>query len=127
MSDENPSELLTQYAGKEDTKGPVSEYWTRLVILQGGSDVAAELEESLVDQYEAWIPGFMDHTLFVVASGPGTGKSRMLDEMKNQALIERMSSAYVFNVTLKNDTPTDGSVLDPQIPGFNVIVFFLWN
>ncbi|KAF0689250.1 Aste57867_19282 [Aphanomyces stellatus] len=85
---------------------------------QGDKALVEKLDAPLVCHYEAWKDGRQDktvHPLFMVLSGCGTGKSRMLDEMKelftsaairaeHGGLQERISDAYVFNVTFENAT-----------------------
>ncbi|CAK4652559.1 unnamed protein product, partial [Aphanomyces euteiches] len=77
-----------------------------------------------------------NHAIIVVSSGPGTGKSRMLDEMKgllceaaarlkNQALVDRMESAYVFHVTFDDDS-TNGSAL-LENPKFDISYRMLYQ
>ncbi|KAF0703896.1 Aste57867_7477 [Aphanomyces stellatus] len=83
--------------------------------------LVGKLTTPLVEHYNAWESGYMDKTrnpLFMVLSGCGTGKSRMLDEMKelfklaaNRAtgehkseLQKRLSEAYVFKVNFENGT-----------------------
>eukprot|EP00644_Phytophthora_capsici_P015162 jgi/Phyca11/575544/estExt2_Genewise1.C_PHYCAscaffold_750066 len=78
------------------------------------------------------------HPLHLVLSGPGTGKSRMLDEMKgllceaatrseDQALIDRMNSAYMFRVTFENGTPAAGSLLNPEFPEYDISYRMLYQ
>ncbi|KAF0716953.1 hypothetical protein As57867_002565, partial [Aphanomyces stellatus] len=83
--------------------------------------LVGKLTTPLIEHYNAWESGYMDKTrnpLFMVLSGCGTGKSRMLDEMKelfklaaNRAtgehkseLQKRLSEAYVFKVNFENGT-----------------------
>ncbi|KAF0693323.1 Aste57867_15700 [Aphanomyces stellatus] len=79
--------------------------------------LVGKLTTPLVEHYNAWESGYMDKTqdpLFMVLSGCGTGKSRMLDEMKElfklaavraqHELQKRICDAYVFNVNFENGT-----------------------
>ncbi|KAE8984869.1 hypothetical protein PR002_g22801 [Phytophthora rubi] len=52
---------------------------------QGALELVTELARPLVTHYEAWKLGYEDkqnHAINLVVGGRGTGKSRMLDEMK---------------------------------------------
>ncbi|KAK1938140.1 hypothetical protein P3T76_009290 [Phytophthora citrophthora] len=71
-------------------------------------------------------------------SGPGTGKSRMLDEMKgllyeaavrakDQTLIDRMKKPYLFRVTFENGTQATGSLLNPDIPELDISYRMLYQ
>ncbi|KAF0685737.1 Aste57867_22416 [Aphanomyces stellatus] len=79
--------------------------------------LVGKLTAPLVEHYNAWESGYMDKTrnpLFMVLSGCGTGKSRMLDEMKElfklaafrtqHDLQKRICDAYVFKVNFENGT-----------------------
>ncbi|KAH9149409.1 hypothetical protein AeRB84_007517 [Aphanomyces euteiches] len=106
---------------------------------QGASNLAVQLTESLAQHYKSWQEKNQDkqnHAIIVVSSGPGTGKSRMLDEMKgllceaaarlkNQALVDRMESAYVFHVTFDDDS-TNGSAL-LENPKFDISYRMLYQ
>ncbi|KAG1711953.1 hypothetical protein DVH05_009193 [Phytophthora capsici] len=108
---------------------------------QGGKELVEALAKPLVDHYNAWKLGNQDkqsHPLPLVLSGPGTGKSRMLDEMKgllceaamrseDQVLIDRMNSAYMFRVTFENGTPATGSLLNPDIPEYDISYRMLYQ
>ncbi|OQR89637.1 crinkler (CRN) domain-containing protein [Thraustotheca clavata] len=108
---------------------------------QGASKLAAELTKPLAQHYNAWQHKNEDkqnHVIILVMSGPGTGKSRMLDEMKgllceaavwskNQALVKRMKSAYVFRVTFENGTAAVGSLLDGKNPEFDISYRMLYQ
>ncbi|KAG9402538.1 hypothetical protein AC1031_007148 [Aphanomyces cochlioides] len=70
---------------------------------QGAPELATELTKPIAEHYKAWQMDKQNHTIILVLSGPGTGKSRMQDEMKgllceaavqskNQALMKRMES-----------------------------------
>ncbi|KAG7376546.1 hypothetical protein PHYPSEUDO_013157 [Phytophthora pseudosyringae] len=75
---------------------------------QGAAELGARLADPLAQHYDAWQKGNQDkqnHALFLVLSGPGTGKSRMLDEMQgllceaaelsdDRELASKMKKAY---------------------------------
>ncbi|CAK4647752.1 unnamed protein product [Aphanomyces euteiches] len=80
-----------------------------------------KLTAPLAEHFTAWKEDRMDKTncpLYMVLSGCGTGKSRMLDEMKElfklaadrtagehkSELQKRLSEAYVFKVNFENGT-----------------------
>ncbi|KAG1688979.1 hypothetical protein DVH05_010248 [Phytophthora capsici] len=108
---------------------------------QGASELVETLKDPLVTHYKAWQVGNKDkrnHPLHLVLSGPGTGKSRMLDEMKNllcaaaieskdQALVGRMKSAYMFRVTFENGTQATGSLLNRDIPEYDISYRMLYQ
>ncbi|KAE9268264.1 hypothetical protein PF001_g29723 [Phytophthora fragariae] len=108
---------------------------------QGASELVAEVAQPLVAHYEAWKLGYHDkqnHAINLVMDGRGTGKSRMLDEMKGllceaakqsqqQELVERMENAYVFRVTFEDGTCTTGNLLDSKCPEFDVSYRMLYQ
>ncbi|KAI9994926.1 hypothetical protein PInf_011773 [Phytophthora infestans] len=80
--------------------------------------------------YEAWRDGKTDkrsHPLFVCLDGPGTGKSRLLDEFPNvlqqqifcdetqgdPAMKQLLRNAYNFKITFENGTTKPGNFIDP--------------
>ncbi|KAL3670192.1 hypothetical protein V7S43_004507 [Phytophthora oleae] len=108
---------------------------------QGASDIVNSLKEPLVEHFNAWkvenqAPSM--HAINLVLSGQGTGKSRMLDEVKgllceaasqaeNQEFLERMQNAYVFNVSFENDTAPVGSLWHPDDPRYGVSYRMLYQ
>ncbi|KAE9068544.1 hypothetical protein PF006_g29768, partial [Phytophthora fragariae] len=108
---------------------------------QGTSELAAELAQPLVTHYKAWELGYEDkqnHAINLVVGGTGTGKSRMLDEMKGllceaakqsqqQDLVERMENTYVFRVTFEDETSSTGNLLDSDVPDFDVSYRMLYQ
>ena len=88
----------------------------------------------LTEHYERWKAGVMEktcHPVFSVVSGPGTGKSRMLDEAPTilsrslerklaagndvSALTARIASALLFSITFENGTPIDDSARSADV------------
>jgi len=77
-------------------------------------DVFNVIRTELLTHYQAWKENNADkqlHPLFLSLSGPGTGKSRLLDEFhllcKNACgdtgeLAARLQDAYVFKLTFEN-------------------------
>jgi len=109
---------------------------------QGKSDLAITIKDPLVKHYQEWEDGSEDkqnHPLFLVLSGPGTGKSRMLDEMqvllclaaeqsKKEDLMQRMKNAYVFHVSFENGTSATGKqLLNPEFPDFDISYRMLYQ
>ncbi|KAK1947060.1 hypothetical protein P3T76_001070 [Phytophthora citrophthora] len=106
-----------EYQGK-------SELWSRWSVITTPGKGGSEDKQS--------------HTLHLVMSGPATGKSRMLDEMKglmyeaavrseDQTLIDRMEKSYVFRVTFENGTQETGSLFNPDIPELNISYRMLYQ
>jgi len=103
--------LLNTLEWREPTRlcGSLGSNW----IYQGASGLVDTLKEPLVQHYDAWQGGLHDkqsRPLYLVVGGQGTGKSRMLEEMKvllcaaaeqskKEDLMQRMRNAYVFHVT----------------------------
>ena len=77
---------------------------------QSNSNLLDDLKGSLLEHYDNWKAGKTDkqiHSAYFLFSGPGTGKSRTLDEFQrlcieatkeNHELCECLSKAYVFKV-----------------------------
>lgn len=76
------------------------------------------IQEPLPGHFAAWQENSTDklrHPLFIVASGPGTGKSRLLQEFPalldnlklSEELMERIQQRFVFHVGFENGTPYD--------------------
>ncbi|KAI9994778.1 hypothetical protein PInf_011609 [Phytophthora infestans] len=81
--------------------------------------------------YQAWRDGKTDkrtHPLFVCLDGPGTGKSRLLDEFPNilqqqifqdetqgdPAMKQLLRNAYTFKITFENETTDNYGLSDPR-------------
>ncbi|KAE9280104.1 hypothetical protein PR003_g28049, partial [Phytophthora rubi] len=108
---------------------------------QGAPGLVAELAQPLVAHNEAWKLGYegkQNYAINLVLDGRGTGKSRMLDEMKGllceaakqsqqQELVERMKNAYVFRVTFEGGTSSTGNLLDSECPEFDVSYRMLYQ
>ncbi|ETI35539.1 hypothetical protein F443_18128 [Phytophthora nicotianae P1569] len=108
---------------------------------QGAPELVDLLVKPLIKHYNAWHRYNEDkqnHAINLVLGGAGTGKSRTLDEMKgllsaaaarskNQALLDRMNSAYVFHVTFGNGTSPTGSLLDRDNPDYDVSYRMLYQ
>jgi hypothetical protein len=77
------------------------------------------LQKEISAHYDYWKKMIYDktvHPLFLVLSGAGTGKSRLLQEFPrlsketigttdNTELIDRLQDSYVFNISFENGTP----------------------
>ncbi|KAF1782670.1 hypothetical protein GQ600_25718 [Phytophthora cactorum] len=108
---------------------------------QGAAELGTSLADPLVQHYNSWQHGIQDkqtHALFLVLSGPGTGNSRMLDEMKGllckaaeqsgeHELISSLKKAYEFRVTFENGTSALGSLLDEKNPELDVSFRILYQ
>jgi hypothetical protein len=75
-------------------------------------------DKEITAHYENWKAGKhqkIQHPLFLCLSGPGTGKSRLLDEfqnmlcdsVQNNEIAEMMRRALVFNISFENGTSGD--------------------
>ncbi|KAE9013785.1 hypothetical protein PF011_g8333 [Phytophthora fragariae] len=85
------------------------------------------LSYAIGQHYQAWRDGKTDkrtHPLFVCLDGPGTGKSRLLDEFPNvlkqqvgvqgdPAMDELLQNAYTFKVTFENGTTDNYGISGP--------------
>ena len=91
-----------------DSQGHFWEY-------QSTPELTETIRGGLEHHHENTIAGSVDklhHPLFLVLSGPGTGKSRLLDEFHRiacdtcncQELLYKLEEAYVFKVSFENGT-----------------------
>ncbi|EEY68339.1 crinkler (CRN) family protein, putative [Phytophthora infestans T30-4] len=88
------------------------------------------LASAIGRHYQAWRDGKTDkrsHPLFVCLDGPGTGKSRLLDEFPkilqqdifrdetqgDPAMKQLLQTAYNFKITFENGTTKPGNFIDP--------------
>ncbi|POM74673.1 Crinkler (CRN) family protein, partial [Phytophthora palmivora] len=88
------------------------------------------LASTIGRHYQAWRDGKTDkrsHPLFVCLDGPGTGKSRLLDEFPDvlqqqifrdeaqgdPAMRQLLRQAYTFKITFENGTTKPGNFTDP--------------
>lgn len=87
---------------------------------QNSPENSSKLSSELPQHYQLWQQGKEDksHPFFLVLSGPGTGKSRLLDEFpemarqacnKQKGLSTLLQNAFVFNVTFENGTRLVGA------------------
>ena len=79
---------------------------------QPGTKLLGQLKDSLLKHHQNWKDGATDkqmHPAYFLFSGPGTGKSRTLDEFQqlcidatqeNPELSKCLKKAYVFKVYL---------------------------
>lgn len=117
----------------EGTKVTLCERWTRLAISRGIQTCKRSKGSACraLQRLASTEPRQTESCSQLVLSGPGTGKSRMLDEMKallckaavesnSQDLIKRMENAYIFRVTFENGTSTVGSLLDYENPELDI-------
>ncbi|KAE8962502.1 hypothetical protein PR001_g29687 [Phytophthora rubi] len=86
------------------------------------------LSYAIGQHYQAWTQGKTDkrsHPLFVCLDGPGTGKSRLLDEFPDvlqrqvgaqgtPAMKQLLQKAYTFKVTFENGTTDNHGISDPS-------------
>ncbi|KAH9159829.1 hypothetical protein LEN26_002153 [Aphanomyces euteiches] len=83
---------------------------------QGASELVVELTSPLAEHYKAWQQKNQDKQNHAI-----TGMlCKAAVQSKNQELVNRMESAYVFRVTFGNDPAYDGSLLDSNNPEFDI-------
>ncbi|KAL3667567.1 hypothetical protein V7S43_007121 [Phytophthora oleae] len=89
-----------------------------------------KLSDAIREHYDAWSIGSHDkisHPLFVCLSGPGTGKSRVLDEFptlvkerlfaeenENSEMMRLLETAFTFKVTFENGTTKRFQFSNPE-------------
>eukprot|EP00657_Telonema_sp_P-1_P005322 TRINITY_DN225_c0_g1_i7.p1 TRINITY_DN225_c0_g1~~TRINITY_DN225_c0_g1_i7.p1 ORF type:complete len:725 (-),score=86.60 TRINITY_DN225_c0_g1_i7:127-2301(-) len=84
---------------------------------QGAEQHQAILRDALTTHYDSWCQRITDktlHPLIFVASAPGTGKSRLLDEFQGVVheclggeIKAKINNAYVFKISFENGTSGD--------------------
>ena len=108
---------------------------------QGAADVVRDLQDPLLEHYQAWQANDADekkHPLFLALGGRGIGKSRLLREMQgllSQAakaspdpeLVQRIDHAFVFHVTFTNGTYPDGRLINQQHPEYEISLRMLYQ
>ena len=92
---------------------------------QGSTDVVEKLREGLEMRYSSWTKKTLDKKMcpvFTVLGGPGSGKSRMLQEFPglclsatNGDLHDLLEGAYAFHISFENGTKFASSELDGAI------------
>ncbi|EEY60758.1 crinkler (CRN) domain-containing protein [Phytophthora infestans T30-4] len=138
-ADRQTQDLLNILEWKEPSRlcRSSGDHWT----FQGASEIATDLAGPLLQHYQAWQDGNQDkqnHALDVVVGGPGTGKSRTIDEMKNllckaaeqsenQDLVKRMTNAYVFSLAFGGRTGTTGKLIDSHSPEVDICFRMLYQ
>lgn len=83
---------------------------------------ATKIARGLADLSTAWSTASLDKSVrpvFTIASGPGTGKSRLLDELprlccasaaaSSPSLASSLKRAFIFKVSFENGTPYDAA------------------
>lgn len=111
--------------------------WAYQPSPQNGTKIAAGLQSLSA----AWSVHSVDKSLrpvFTIASGPGTGKSRLLDEFPSLCsaaaasnsdanLVARLARAYVFKISFENGTPFQ-PVAEAALDGDSVVgTRMLWQ
>ncbi|KAF1324559.1 hypothetical protein FI667_g9722, partial [Globisporangium splendens] len=88
------------------------------------------ISEAIRRHYQAWGEGMHDkrrHPVFMCLGGPGTGKSRLLDEFptvvqrqvfgdegsEDQVMMGLLKNAFTFKVTFENGTTAPGQFANP--------------
>jgi hypothetical protein len=95
---------------------------------QGSTEVVEKLHEGLVSRYTSWktgkAPDKRNCPVFTVIGGPGSGKSRLLQEFPKLALAAIKShselhrllvGAYIFHVSFENGTKFRSSEVDGAV------------
>lgn len=132
--------VLVVVPSEDEVMPQQSVVWKKPKLLVGSTGANWDFQNSLdlgnlasaiSHHYQAWKNGKTDkqsHPLFVCLNGPGTGKSRLLDEFpnvlqqeifcdeaqKDEEMKQLLRNAYTFKVTFENGTTDNYGISDPR-------------
>jgi hypothetical protein len=93
---------------------------------QEDPELCNTLQKEIQIHYDNWVAGVRDkqkHPLFLCMSGPGTGKSRLLNEFPRlvkesvsgiDGLNQFVNSSFCFNISFENGTSENPQPFDPS-------------